>query len=74
MKKGLALNITILLVLSIIALFIIGIILAKTSGTYTKSTSCESAGGTCLKATECDGERSFVQGCEEEQICCIQGD
>lgn len=70
-KKGLAMNMTILLVISLIVLVILGILIARSSSTYTKSTSCKSAGGECVKSTECEGSRSSLSGCEKDQICCI---
>ncbi|GAG23898.1 unnamed protein product [marine sediment metagenome] len=71
-RKGLATNMLILLVLALIALVIISIMIARSGGTYAKGTSCESTGGKCLKATECEGKQSFLPGCEEDEVCCMQ--
>jgi hypothetical protein len=73
-KKGLAISMIILLSLSLIALIIIGFLIARSSGIYTKSTSCENAGGKCVKSIDCEGERSFLAGCKEGEVCCIMGE
>ena len=70
-KKALVMNMTILLSLALIAIVIIFILIAKSSSTYTKSTSCESTGGKCVKSTECQNKQSFISGCKKEEVCCI---
>lgn len=72
LKRALAINTVILLALALIAIVIIGILIAKSSGTYIKSTSCENTGGKCVKAIECEGKKSFLPGCKENEICCIE--
>ena len=70
-KKAIAVNMMILLVLALIAMVIAGFLVARSSSTYTKSTSCESNNGKCVKATECNGKNSFLPGCKEDEVCCI---
>ncbi len=71
-KKGLAIAMIILLALSLVALIVIGFLIARSSGVYTKSTSCEGFGGKCVNVGECEGEQSHLPGCEEKEVCCIQ--
>ena len=73
-KKALAMNMVVLLVIALIALVIIGFLIAKGSGIYSKSTSCEGAGGKCVTQNKCGGEQSFLAGCKEGQVCCIVED
>jgi len=74
-KKGLAINMIIWLVLALIVLVIMGFLIARSSGEYTKGTSCENTGGKCVKTTECEGKKSFIAGCEKDEVCCItEGD
>ncbi|MBU1946155.1 MAG: hypothetical protein KKC54_04255 [Nanoarchaeota archaeon] len=61
----------VLLGLALIAAVIIFFIMAKGSSTYVKSTSCDSVGGKCVKAVDCEGKQSFMQGCKKEEICCL---
>ena len=71
-KKGLSMNMLLLLAIAMIALVIILFIFSKSGETYTKSTACQNIGGRCSTATDCEGEKSFVSGCEEGQICCVE--
>lgn len=70
-KKGLAINTIIVFTIALIALVIVSIILARGSGSYIKSTSCESGGGKCVNLAECYGEGVFLSGCGENEVCCI---
>ena len=72
-RKGLALNMVVLLAIALIALIIIGFLIARSTGAYRKNTSCEAAAGTCIKEAECDGEIAPFQGCAKEEVCCIIG-
>lgn len=71
-KKGLAINMVILLALSLVVLIFIGFLIARSSGVYTKSTSCEAFDGECTSVGECEGEQSHLSGCKEKEVCCIQ--
>ena len=71
-KKGLAVTMVILLALTFVALVVMGFLIMGGGGTYTKSTSCENIGGKCVKVAECVGEESFLPGCEESLVCCIE--
>jgi len=73
-KRGLAFNMVILLGLVLIVIVIMGFLIARSTSTYTKSTSCENLGGKCTKKIDCEGKENFLQGCEEEEICCMEED
>ena len=72
-KKAMTLNITITLVMVLIILSILLYMIMGGTENLVKTSSCENTGGRCVSPDNCDGEQSFIKGCQKEQICCIQG-
>ena len=70
-KKGLAVNMLILMALALVALFILGFIISRGGGTYAKSTSCEGVKGSCMKSEDCNGKIVSLRGCGKDTICCV---
>ncbi len=73
-KKGIAIQATVIMAVVIITTIIAMIFLLKGTSTHSKSTTCQAMGGKCTKPSQCEGEQTFLEGCKNDEICCIEGD
>tara|TARA_Y100000310_G_C20695215_1_gene825196 strand:- start:3778 stop:4011 length:234 start_codon:yes stop_codon:yes gene_type:complete len=58
-------------IVGVVILVSVLIITSQSKVTNESLNDCQSKGGECIDAEECDYGPSFIPGCEDNKICCI---
>jgi hypothetical protein len=71
-KKAIIMSQIVWAALALIVIIISVLIITGQLGAVNKTLNdCESKGGECILADECDSGPSFLPGCKDNTICCI---